>query len=152
MISRWKVLPHRIPGGAREGQCRDCGQYDYTSAPETCARCAIERYSDAGFYIIVNPVSAFELQGRELWRKVSRQLRTGQLRSERFYLFVGHNDGAPLQRPLTELLDIEREIAFADVAHETGLDLTRRYQQVWVVTTVGGWDITSGLPVDREES
>lgn len=143
-MNRWKVLPHRLAEGIRRGQCRDCGQHDATSAPDTCPRCALERYRDEGYDTIENPVSAFELQGREKWRAISQQLRSGQIRSGRFYLFVGHNDGGALERPLDELLDIEREIAHAPVAHEVGLDLTRRYQQVWVVTTVGAWNVTSG--------
>ncbi len=139
--NRWKVLPHRLSGG----RCRDCGRHDARSAPDTCPRCAVERYGDVGFFVIVNPVAAFEEHGRELWRQVSQQLRSGQLRSDRFYLFVGHGDGGPLERPLDELLDNERAFAHAQAAHETGLDLTRRYPQVWVVTTVGCWSISSGL-------
>lgn len=144
MINRWKVLPHRLSSGIREGQCRDCGHHDPTSAPDTCPRCALERYGDEGYDTIENPVAAFELQGREKWRVVSRQLRSGQLRSGRFYLFVGHDDVDVLERPASELFDADREWEIADLAHETGLDLTRRYRQVWVVTTVGAWNVTSG--------
>lgn len=139
--NRWKVLPHRLA----DGRCRDCGRLVAGSAPETCTRCALERYGDVGFFTIANPVVAFEEQGRELWRQVAQQLRAGQLRADRFYLFVGHDDGEPLERPLDELLDNERDFAHAQTAHETGLDLTRRYPQVWVVTTVGCWSISSGL-------
>lgn len=143
MINRWKVLPHRIPSGRREGQCRDCGQHDPTAAPRTCTRCSLEFYGDLGYDTIVNPVTAFEDQGRELWRVIAQQLRAGQLRSGQFYVFVGHGDGGPLERPLDELQSNEQVIAYADIAHETALDLTRRYPQVWVVTTVGAWHVTT---------
>ncbi len=143
--NRWKVLPHRITEGRRAGQCRDCGRQDVASAPNTCPRCMIERYGDRGHFTIVDPVSAYEVQGRELWRQVAHDLRAGQLRSDRFYIWIGHGDGGPLERPLDELLDNEREFGNARVAHETALDLTCRYPQVWVITTVGGWDVTSGL-------
>lgn len=143
MINRWKVLPHRIPTGLRAGQCRDCGQHDPTAAPETCPRCALERYSDLGYDTIVNPVVAFEDQGREQWRVIAQQLRAGRLRSGSFYIFVGYGDGGPLERPVDELADVTREWSCADMAHETALDLVRRYPQVWVVTTVGAWNVTT---------
>jgi hypothetical protein len=131
------AAPHRRRRGALP-RLRQVGGH-------VCARCALERYRDAGFFIITDPVSAFEIQGRERWRQVAQQLRSGQIRSGRFYLFVGHDDGGPLERPLNVLLDSEQEITLASVAYETGLDLTRRYQQVWVVTTVGCWSVSSGL-------
>lgn len=142
MINRWKVLPHRLS----DGKCRDCGRYAAITAPDNCPRCMLELRRDAGFFTIENPVAAFEQQGREMWREVARQLRCGDLRSGRFYLWIGHGDGGPLERPLDELLPNERVFSDATLAHETGLDLTRRYPQVWVVTTVGCWDITSGMP------
>jgi hypothetical protein len=141
MTGRWRILPHRI--GGEDGRCRDCGRHDLGTAPDTCTRCAVKRYGNAGFFTMIDPVAAFELEGRDQWRNVSQQLRNGQLRSGRFYLFVGHDTGEPLERPPDELLSSEREIAHAQIAHEVGLDLTRRYQQVWVVTTVGCWSVSS---------
>lgn len=138
-MSRWKVLPHRL----NDGRCRDCGRHVPGTAPQTCPRCAIERAHDEGLFTIVNPVVAFEEQGRESWRGVAGELRAGRMRSGHFYLWIGHGDGGPLERPLDELLSNEREFARADTAHETGLDLTERYPQVWVITTVGGWCVTS---------
>jgi len=143
VTSQWKILPHRIPTGRRLGQCRDCGQYDANSAPNTCARCAIERYQAAGFFILTDPVAAFEIQGRELWRSVAQQLRSGQIRSDMFYLFVGHDDGEPMEQPPDELLPPQRAFAHARRAHEAATGLTARYPRVWVVTTVGCWSVSS---------
>jgi hypothetical protein len=142
-MNRFKVLPHRRTG-KNAGQCRDCGQYDVRSAPDTCPRCAIESYADQGCTVVLNPVDAFERDGWELWRNVAKQLRQGQIRSDRFYVFIADGDGGPLRRPVDELLDIERELPHCLVAHEIGLDLSRRHQQVWIVTTVGSWCVTSG--------
>jgi hypothetical protein len=136
-MNRWKVLPHRL----NDGRCRDCGRHVAATAPDTCCRCAIERYKDLGHPTIANPVNAFELHGREMWRLPAIALRSGEMRSGMFYPWIGHADGGTLERPLDELLDNGREVAHASVAHETALDLTRRYSQVWVLTTVGGWDM-----------
>lgn len=145
MINRWKVLPHR----RATGQCIDCGHHDARSAPDTCPRCAIESYRDRGFFTIANPVTAFELQARELWRLVAQDLRSGKMRSGRFYIWIGHGDGGPLERPLDELVPGEQDFIGASRAHEVALQLARRHPQVWIVTTVGGWDVVS---VTREWS
>jgi hypothetical protein len=141
-MSRWKVLPHRLGLGPREGQCRDCGRLVVTTAPDSCARCALERYSDQGFVTVTNPVVLFEEQGWELWRGVAQDLPAGQIAVNRFYLWVGHGDAGPLERAPDELVP-EREFAHASRAHQAGVDLTGRYPQVWVVTIVGCWCITS---------
>lgn len=143
-MSRWKDLPHRLSADhpTRAGQCRDCGWLEPGSAPDTCARCAMQRYAAQGFFVLANPVLAFEQQGRELWRGVAKDLRAGQIATNRFYLWVGHGDGGPLERASDEVLP-EREFIEATVAHETALDLTRRYPQIWVVTTVGCWNVGS---------
>jgi hypothetical protein len=143
-MNRWKILPHRVPAGRRAGQCRDCGQYDITAAPDACTRCALERYQEAGFFTIRDPVAAFEIENRERWRQVAQQLRTGRVRADLFYLFVGLDDGGPLEPPPDELLPRERAFAHASRAHEAGMVLTARYPQVWVVTTVGCWSVASG--------
>lgn len=145
MNPRWRILPHRI--GGPEGPCRDCGRYESYSAPEGCTRCAVERFKDAGFHIMADPVAAFEVMGRERWRVVAQQLRSGQIRSGHFYVFVGHNDGGPLERPPAEVFPAGQagELAFAKDAYDTGLGLVERYPQVWIVTTVGCWSVSSGM-------
>lgn len=141
-MNRWKILPHRLAGG----RCRDCGQYDAYSAPENCPRCAFERFRDAGFFTILDPVSAFENQGRERWRTVAQQLRSGRIRSGRFHLFVGHDDGGPLEPVLPEVLPAGQVPVsdWSSDAYATATALTGRYPQVWVVTTIGCWSVSSG--------
>jgi hypothetical protein len=145
-MSRWKVLPHRLA----DGRCRDCGRLVATTAPQGCPRCAIERAFDEGMFTILNPVVAFEDQGRELWSEVAMKMRSGKIRSGHFYIWIGHGDGLPLEQPIDELLSNEQEFANASTAQETALDLARRYPQVWVITTVGGWCVTTH-PVLREK-
>lgn len=130
-----RILPHRL----RDGRCRDCGRLDATSAPDTCPRCALERYSSRGYSVVADPVDRFEVQGVELWRIVSQALRSGVIRSDRFYLYVGFDDGAPLDVPT----DGDRDawvFAGAAGAQTIARALTQRYSQVWVVTTVGCWN------------
>jgi hypothetical protein len=131
-----KALPHRL----RDGRCRDCGQYDLRSAPDTCTRCAIERMTDHGYEIIVNPVAQFIHVNDEMWRVAAHMLLDGSIKSGSFYLFVGHNDGGSLGLPMGDMSPAQWEVANARVATETAEALTQRYPQVWVVTTVGCWN------------
>jgi hypothetical protein len=116
-MNRWKVLPHRL----NDGRCRDCGRHVAATAPDTCCRCAIERYKDLGHPTIANPVNAFELHGREMWRLPAIALRSGEMRSGMFYPWIGHADGGTLERPLDELLDNGREVAHAGAGSDPAL-------------------------------
>lgn len=130
-----KILPHRL----RDGRCRDCGMSDATAAPDTCPRCALERYSSRGYSVVADPVARFEIQGVEQWRIVAQALRAGTIRSDRFYLYVGCDSDDPLDRPT----DGDRNtwvFPGAAGAQTIARALTQRYSQVWVVTTVGCWN------------
>jgi len=130
-----KTLPHRL----RDGRCRDCGKSDATSAPDSCTRCALERYSTRGYAVVADPVTRFEVQGVELWRIVAQALRSGRIRSDRFYLYVGFDDGDPLDLPTDG--DCNTWVfPGAAGAQAIARALTQRYPQVWVVTTVGCWN------------
>lgn len=112
---------------------------DATSAPDGCTRCALERYSTRGYTVVADPVYRFEVHGMELWRVVARDLRSGAIRSDRFYLYVGLDDGGPLDLPT----DADRAtwvFPGAAGAQTIARALTQRYPQVWVVTTVGCWN------------
>lgn len=139
MKGRWKYLPHRLS----DGRCRDCGRLVASTAPDTCARCALERYGDQGFSIVQNPVAAFEQELRETWRILAQEIRAGQIPPNRFYVWVGHGDGGPLDRPAEDLDG--GPFADATTAHEMAMQLISRYPQVWVVTNVGCWNVFSGI-------
>jgi hypothetical protein len=131
-----KALPHRLA----DGRCRDCGQHDSYSAPDTCPRCTIDRMRDRGYEIVVNPVAQFVHVNDEMWRQVAADLQSGAIKSGRFYIVVGHGDGGSLGLPMGDLSPKEWEVATARTAHDTARLLTQRYPQVWVVTTVGCWN------------
>lgn len=137
--------PHRLDGGPRAGQCRDCGTYDMSSAPLTCCRCALERYGALGHEIIVNPVAQFVHVNDEMWRQVTQDLSGGVIRSDRFYIYIGHNDGGPLTLPAGGVAGFEAEgwaTPDAPGAHVSAKYLLEnRYPQAWVVTTVGCWNV-----------
>lgn len=130
-----KALPHRL----RDGRCRDCGHHDSYSAPDTCARCALDRMRERGYGVVLDPVLRFD-RGGELWRQTAMGIRNGGIRSGRFYVMVGHNDGGSLGLPMGDLSPAEWEAVTAQGAHRTARGLTQRYPQVWVVTTVGCWN------------
>lgn len=131
-----KHLPHRLGNG----KCRDCGQFDSRSAPASCARCALDRMRDDGHEIVVNPVAQFVHVNDEMWREVAAALMGNRFKSDRFYIVVGHNDGGSLSLPMGDLQPAQREVSNARTAQLTAQDLTARYPQVWVVTTVGCWN------------
>ncbi len=130
-----RPLPHRLAGG----QCRDCGQYDSWTAPDTCQRCAIDRMEDRGYEVVRDVVGQYERYATEMWREAAAGIKSGAIKSGRFYLMIGHNDGGPLTLPMGDLSPADWEIAGARRAQALALDLAERYPQVWVVTTVGCW-------------
>lgn len=137
--------PHRLSSGPRAGQCRDCGGYDAFTAPQTCCRCALERYDELGYQVVLDPKARLERYAEEMWRQVALQIFTGSVRSDRFYVFVGHNDGGPLVLPpedeAAQGLDVWA-MPGAHTAHATAKYLLeQRYPQAWVVTTVGCWNV-----------
>lgn len=131
-----KVLPHRLA----DGRCRDCGQHHSYSAPDNCTRCAIDRMRERGYGIVPHPVWQFEQAGSELWRHAAQGIRNGSIKSGRFYVMVGHNDGGSLGYPMGDLAPGEWETGTAATAHRIARGLIQRYPQVWVVTTVGCWN------------
>lgn len=139
--------PHRVTSGRRAGQCRDCGGYDARNSSQTCCRCALERYGDAGHQIALDPQRLLERHGNELWRQVAQGLSTGALRSGRFYVYVGNNDGGPLTAPMGDT-DYPAGWGYPDAvtAQSTaGYLLAQRYSQAWVVTTVGCWNAAAPI-------
>jgi hypothetical protein len=131
-----RPLPHRLG----DGRCRDCGQHDSYTAPDTCARCAIDRMRERGYEIVVNPIAQFVHVNDEMWRLVATGLQDGSIKSDRFYVFIGHNDGGPLELPVGEVSAAQWGFAGAAGAQTVARALTQRYPQVWVVTTVGCWN------------
>lgn len=131
-----KALPHRL----RDGRCRDCGHHDAYSAPDTCSRCAVQRMAERGYRVEPDPVRRFDHYGHELWRAVAHGIRSGAVKSGRFYVYVGHNDGGALELPLGDLAPGGWELPAARVAHTLAQAMTQRYPQAWVVTTVGCWE------------
>lgn len=130
-----KALPHRL----RNGQCRECGKYDLSSAPRTCVRCALEVMSGIRYEVVDAPNRLFEVRGWELWRTAAADMASGRLRADRFHLYVGHNDGAPLERPEGLPPGLDSALTYS-AAQALAADLQQRYPQVWVVTTLGSWN------------
>jgi hypothetical protein len=142
-----RPLPHRIEQGRLAGACRDCGTHDAYSAPDTCCRCALERMGERDYEIVVNPIAQFVHVADEMWRLVAAGLQSGAIKSDRFYVYVGHNDGGSLGLPMGDH-DLSPDnwcTPSARAAQQTALALTGRYSQVWVVTTVGCWNAVSPL-------
>lgn len=131
-----RPLPHR----KSTGQCRECGTYDAQGAPGSCCRCALERMDDRDYQVIVDMTRRWMSMGDELWRQVHPDILTGAIKSDRFYLYVGHNDGGSLGLPMGDLTAQQWAVLDARTAHATAQALTQRYPQVWVVTTVGCWN------------
>jgi hypothetical protein len=131
-----RAMSHRLA----DGRCRDCGKHDSYSAPDSCPRCALDRMGDRGYEIVVNPVAQFVHVNDEMWRQVAADIQSGAIKSDRFYILVGHNDGGSLGLPMGDLSPKQWEVASAQTAHRTARSLIQRYPQVWVVTTVGCWN------------
>jgi hypothetical protein len=131
-----KILPHRL----RDGRCRDCGMHDTYAAPDSCPRCALERMRERGYPIVREPVVQFLVMGDEMWRRAAEGIKTGTIKSDRFYVMIGHNDGGTLLPPIGELVPNNGEMSSAKAAHLVAASLTQRYPQAWVVTTVGCWN------------
>lgn len=134
-----RPLSHRLSCG----RCRDCGYYDSFSAPDGCTRCAVDRMREHGHEIVVNPVAQFAHVADELWREVAAGIQNGSIKSDRFYIMVGHNDGGCLSPPLGDLSPGDWEVGNARMARTIAVGLARRYPQVWVVTTVGCWNAST---------
>lgn len=132
-----RARPHRL----RNGQCVDCGHHDSYSAPDTCPRCALDRMHEQGHGVAPDPVRQFELFGSEMWRQVATGITNGSIKSGRFYLFAGYHDGGALELPMGDVSAAQWETASARTAQASGEALTDRYKQVWVVTTVGCWNV-----------
>lgn len=132
-----RTLPHRL----RDGRCRDCGTYTVSTSPQTCIRCSVQIMQELGHSVLVSAVAAFERDESELWRQVAADIRTGQILADRFYVYVGHNDGGPLQRPVDDLLPGAWQQGTRSAIQAVAEDLIPRYPEVWVVTTVGCWDV-----------
>ena len=127
-----RVLPHRL----RDGRCRDCGKIDNSSAPGGCCRCAVERHRERGYPVVTDALDRFDNHAVELWRRVAADLRSGAIRSDRFYLYVGHGDGGSLDLP-TDGDTGTWVFPGAPEAQAIGKALAQRYPDVWIVTTVG---------------
>lgn len=133
-----RPLSHRLT----DGRCRECGQHDSYSAPDTCTRCAVDRMRDREYEIIYNPIAQLVHVNDEMWRQVAQGIQNGSVKAGRFYVFVGHNDGGSLVSPLGDLSPSEWEVPTATHARAAARTLASRYPQVWVVTTVGCWNAT----------
>lgn len=130
-----RPLPHRL----RDGRCRDCGQHSPYSAPNGCCRCALERMAERGYQVVDDPAGRFLHLIEERWRLVAAGLSSGRIRSDRYYLYAGMDDGGPLDLPTDGEIGTWT-FADAHTAHSIALALLERYEQVWVVTTVGCWN------------
>lgn len=138
-----RPLPHRTGRGA----CRECGMFDLYSAPDNCARCALARYAERGYRIVGDPVYLLERELQLMWTRIAHDLSRGSLRSGSFCVYVGYGDGAELVPPNGDLSPREREFVSHRAAQAAGQALLQRYPQVWVMTTVGGWNVR--LPTAR---
>jgi hypothetical protein len=131
-----KTLPHRL----RDGRCRDCGHHDSKSAPDTCPRCTIDVLTEDGYRVELDPGRQF-FAGAEMWHVVAYDLKSGAIKSGRFYVYVGLDDGESLTLPLGELSPEQWTVPHARTAKAVAQALTERYAQVWIVTTVGCWNV-----------
>lgn len=130
-----KILSHRL----RDGRCRDCGTFDSGSAPLSCPRCALEVMRELGHPILIDPRAAFAA-GHELWRWVVADLQAGIIKADRFFVYVGHDDGEPLGLPEEGVVPGGSTRMTRPGIQALATDLTARYPGVWVVTTVGCWN------------
>lgn len=141
-----KALPHRL----RDGRCRDCGMLEFSSAPATCCRCALELMAELGYQVIEeDPVRLFEQHLLELWRQPAADMRNNIIKADRFQVYVGHNDGGSLVRPIDDVIPGAWQLATRPAAQRLAQDLLARYPQVWVVTTVGSWNAVKTVPRQR---
>jgi hypothetical protein len=131
-----KILPHRL----QNGRCRDCSMFDPSSAPATCTRCSLEIMGRLGYVVVEeSPARLWTVRNYELWRVAGGDQVSGRLQADRFYLYVGHNDGGPLEPP-PDLVSESHCQTDRIAARALAAELVKRYPQVWVVTTVGSWN------------
>lgn len=124
------------PARLRSGQCPGCGMYDTSSAPDQCARCALERAQDRGWRTYTRE-QLLSLSGRfrsdELWAAVVEHYEQDRVPADTFYVYVASADGRLLPLFLRPAVQQSALLASEQAAGVT------MFAQAWVVTSVGAW-------------